>query len=308
MRILMTEPARPPAPQRDRTVTSSPSHRTHHTPKRSKMSVVRTLRKEFYRDRGSSDGGTQISTSPTSVSKVVDILGLTKKDIFVDVGSGTGRFVGASSTQAKHAYGFEVDPDMVEISKNNLKRASWDRNTTIYNQDVHSLEAFPSDTTVVVAMNAGFPPSLQIKLMDLVLSSKRTVRRFCFTFGKLNQESPLRDCFQPIKHFAEHVAVTCGNSHTLSIFDTTLPWFWNLLELYMQGAKEIDPLHHTIATKAWWKLSSVEVCQRPAKRRRIPRRYHKYIHLTPEQQRNEEEKQRKALKKRRRSPLSIIKI
>ena len=271
------------------------------------MSVVRTLRKEFCRERGSSDGGTQISTSPESVWKVVDTLGLTKKDIFVDVGSGTGRFVGASSTQAKHAYGFEVDPEMAVISKNNLGRASWDRNTTIHNQDVHLLEAFPSNTTVVVAMNAGFPPTLQIKLMDLVLSSKKTVRRFCFTFGKLNQESPLCDCFQPIKDFAKHVKMTCGNSHTLSIFDTTLPWFWSVLEPYMERAKNIDLPYHTIATKAWWKLSNVEVCPRPAKRRRMPRRYHKYIHLTPEQQRKEEKKQREALKKRR-SPLSIIKL
>ena len=236
------------------------------------------------------------------MSKVVGMLGLSKEDIFVDVGSGTGRFVGASSTQAKHAHGFEVDPEMAEISKNNLRCASWDKNTTIHNQDVHSLESFPSDTTVVVAMNAGFPPSLQIKLMDLVLSSKRTVRRFCFTFGKLNQESPLRDCFQPIKHFAEHVKMTCGNSHTLSIFDTTLPWFWSVLEPYMERAKEIDLPYYTIGTKAWSKLSGTKVRPRPLKRPRIPRKYHKYIHLTHEQQRKEEKKARKALKKRRRSP------
>src|SRR4051812_8066426 len=64
-----------------------------------------------------------VPTPQVLVDKMLDMAKLTKDDIHYDLGSGDGRTVITAAKRGARAFGIEYNPDMVELSVRNAKKA-----------------------------------------------------------------------------------------------------------------------------------------------------------------------------------------
>ncbi len=57
------------------------------------------------------------------VDKMIELAGVKKGDTVYDLGSGDGRIVIAAAKKGAKAVGFEIDPDLVKESRDNIRKA-----------------------------------------------------------------------------------------------------------------------------------------------------------------------------------------
>lgn len=214
-----------------------------------------------FKDRGASCGGTQISTTPRSCLRMVEGIVTDEGDrstsrVFLDIGCGQGRVVGAASTVAAFSkvVGVEVDALTSKMARKNLKkfcnRAHVKVNPTVLCADAHmfdDLNLCDGETvTHVTMMNCGFPIGLQYGLLRALCSSPG-LERVGLILGDANngRENVFLDC---LKHapMLRSVDVRCGGKHTMAIFDW--PTIQERVRQYVRNGEgyEDDPRDRTV--------------------------------------------------------------
>jgi predicted RNA methylase len=64
-----------------------------------------------------------VPTPQEVVDKMIELAGVKKGDTVYDLGSGDGRIVITAAKKGARAVGFEIDPDLVKESRENIKKA-----------------------------------------------------------------------------------------------------------------------------------------------------------------------------------------
>jgi precorrin-6B methylase 2 len=119
-----------------------------------------------------------VPNPPEMVEKMLDLAGVTPRDVVIDLGSGDGRNVIAAAKRGARARGVEYNPDLVEYSKRKAAEAGVADRASFVQGDM--FEADFSDATVLALFL--LPDNLR-KLMPKFLELKPGTRIVANTFG-----------------------------------------------------------------------------------------------------------------------------
>jgi SAM-dependent methyltransferase len=101
-----------------------------------------------------------VPTPPEVVAKMLELAQVTKDDVVYDLGCGDGRIVVAAAKLGCRAFGFDVDPQRIAESKENVEKNGVGNLATIEQKDIFTLDL--SKATVVTLY---LLPSLNVKLI-----------------------------------------------------------------------------------------------------------------------------------------------
>lgn len=102
-----------------------------------------------------------VPTPHETVEIMLRLADVKKDDVVYDLGCGDGRIVIAAARKAgARAYGFDIDPAMVEEARENVSKAGLDHLVTIVEKDIFELDL--SRATVVTLY---LLPSLNVRLI-----------------------------------------------------------------------------------------------------------------------------------------------
>jgi len=101
-----------------------------------------------------------VPTPPEVVAKMLELAHVTKDDVVYDLGCGDGRIVVAAAKLGCRAYGFDVDPQRIKESKENVEANGVGALATIEQKDIFTLDL--SQATVITLY---LLPSLNVKLI-----------------------------------------------------------------------------------------------------------------------------------------------
>lgn len=119
-----------------------------------------------------------VPTPEEMVERMLDLGGVTERDVVIDLGSGDGRNVIAAAKRGARARGVEYNPDLVELSRRRAAEAGVSDRATFVQGDMY--EADISDATVLVLFL--LPENLR-KLMPTIVALKPGTRIVANTFG-----------------------------------------------------------------------------------------------------------------------------
>ena len=100
------------------------------------------------------------------VQKMLDMAGVMPSDYVVDLGSGDGRNVIAAAKRGAHGHGIEYDPDLVDYSKQQARKAGVSDKTSFERGDVFVAD-FSKATVVVLFLLPEMNRRLRPRLLDL---------------------------------------------------------------------------------------------------------------------------------------------
>jgi len=101
-----------------------------------------------------------VPTPAEVVAKMLELAQVTSKDVVYDLGCGDGRIVVAAAKLGCRAYGFDVDPQRIKESKENVEKNGVGNLATIEQKDIFTLDL--SKATVVTLY---LLPNLNVKLI-----------------------------------------------------------------------------------------------------------------------------------------------
>jgi SAM-dependent methyltransferase len=102
-----------------------------------------------------------VPTPHDVVTKMLQLAGVTKKDVLYDLGCGDGRIVVmAAKKYGCKATGFDIDPVRVRESRENVKRNKVESLATIRQQDVFKLDLAPANVITLYLL-----PALNVRLI-----------------------------------------------------------------------------------------------------------------------------------------------
>ena len=91
-----------------------------------------------------------VPTPQDVVEKMLELAGVGEKDLVYDLGSGDGRIViAAAKRYGCRAVGYEIDRELVELSRGNVGKAGAERLVTIEQKDVFTLDVSQADVIAV---------------------------------------------------------------------------------------------------------------------------------------------------------------
>ena len=91
-----------------------------------------------------------VSTPQDVVEKMLETAAVKKSNVIYDLGSGDGRIViAAAKKHGCRAVGYEIDPELVKLSRENAVKAGVERLVTIEQTDVFTLDLSPADMIAV---------------------------------------------------------------------------------------------------------------------------------------------------------------
>jgi precorrin-6B methylase 2 len=101
-----------------------------------------------------------VATPPEVVDKMLELAQPTKDDVVYDLGCGDGRIVVAAAKLGCKAYGFDVDPQRIKESKENVEKAGVGSLATIEQKDIFTLDLSKANVITLYLL-----PSLNVKLI-----------------------------------------------------------------------------------------------------------------------------------------------
>ena len=99
------------------------------------------------------------------VDTMLDIAGVTDRDVLMDLGSGDGRLVIAAAGRGAHAVGIEYDAEMVELSRANAAAAGVGDRATFVSADL-----FETDLSEASVITMFLLPELNMRLRPTLLA------------------------------------------------------------------------------------------------------------------------------------------
>jgi SAM-dependent methyltransferase len=98
------------------------------------------------------------------VNKMVELAGVGKDDTVYDLGSGDGRIVIAAAKKGARAIGFEIDPELVQQSRENIRKAGVRELAEIRNQDILTVDLSGASVVTMYLL-----PDVNLKLKPNLL-------------------------------------------------------------------------------------------------------------------------------------------
>jgi len=117
-----------------------------------------------------------VPTPQDVVEKMLQMAGVKKGDVVFDLGSGDGRIVITAAKQyGVRAVGFEIDPDLIKQSRENIRKAGVEKLAEIREQDIRTVDLSPATVVTMYLLpevNLMVRPSLwrQLKPGSRVVS------------------------------------------------------------------------------------------------------------------------------------------
>ena len=117
-----------------------------------------------------------VPTTQDVVEKMLQMAGVKKGDVVFDLGSGDGRIViTAAKKYGVRAVGFEIDPDLIKQSRENIRKAGVEKLAEIREQDIRTVDLNPATVVTMYLLpevNLMVRPSLwrQLKPGSRVVS------------------------------------------------------------------------------------------------------------------------------------------
>ncbi len=119
-----------------------------------------------------------VPTPDELVIKMLDIAKVTSNDYLIDLGSGDGRTVIAAARRGARALGIEYNPEMVELSKMNAKKADLSEKAAFIKADL-----FETDLSKATVITMFLLPDINLKLRPKLLDLKPGTRIVSNTFN-----------------------------------------------------------------------------------------------------------------------------
>jgi SAM-dependent methyltransferase len=101
-----------------------------------------------------------VPTPPEVVAKMLELAQVTKDDVVYDLGCGDGRIVVAAAKMGCKACGFDVDPQRIKESKENVEKNGVGNLATIEQKDIFTLDLSKANVVTLYLL-----PSLNVKLI-----------------------------------------------------------------------------------------------------------------------------------------------
>jgi precorrin-6B methylase 2 len=101
-----------------------------------------------------------VPTPPAVVAKMLELAHVTKDDVVYDLGCGDGRIVVAAAKLGCRAYGFDVDPNRIRESNENVAASGVGKLATIAQKDIFTLDLSKASVITLYLL-----PSLNVKLI-----------------------------------------------------------------------------------------------------------------------------------------------
>ena len=109
-----------------------------------------------------------VPTPQEVVDKMIELGGVKNGDTHYDLGSGDGRIVISAAKKGARAMGFEIDPDLVKESRENIKKAGVENLAEIRHQDILTVDLSPATVVTMYLL-----PDVNLKLRPNVLSQMK---------------------------------------------------------------------------------------------------------------------------------------
>lgn len=106
-----------------------------------------------------------VPTPQEVVDKMIELAGVKKGDTVYDLGSGDGRIVITAAKKGARAVGFEIDPDLLKESRENIKKAGVAERAEIRQQDILTVDLSPASVVTMYLL-----PDVNLKLKPKILS------------------------------------------------------------------------------------------------------------------------------------------
>lgn len=113
-----------------------------------------------------------VATPPEAVEIMLRLADLKKSDVVYDLGCGDGRIViAAAKKSGARAYGYDIDPEMVKISRENVSKERVGHLVEIHEQDI-----FEIDLRGATVITLYLLPKLNVRLIPQLDKLKPGVR------------------------------------------------------------------------------------------------------------------------------------
>lgn len=114
-----------------------------------------------------------VPTPQEVVDRMLELAQVKKGDVVYDLGSGDGRIViTAARKYGVRAIGFEIDPDLIKESRENIKKAGLEHLAEIREQDILTVDLSPATVLTMYLL-----PSVNLQLRPKVQKELRTGAR-----------------------------------------------------------------------------------------------------------------------------------
>ena len=113
-----------------------------------------------------------VPTPQEVVDKMIELGGVKKGDTVYDLGSGDGRIVITAAKKGARAVGFEIDPDLLKESQENIKKAGVENLAEIRQQDILTVDLSPANVVTMYLL-----PDVNLKLRPNVLKQMKSGSR-----------------------------------------------------------------------------------------------------------------------------------
>ncbi len=149
-----------------------------------------------------------VPTPQVVVDKMLELADIKKDDVVYDLGCGDARIpVTASKKYGCKSFGFDIDPDRIKDSNENVKKNAMEKLVTIENKDIFTLDLKPANVVTLYLL-----PTLNVKLIPQLEKLKDGSRIVSHDFDMKG--------VKPKKK--ETVKVEGGRDHTVYLWVTPL--------------------------------------------------------------------------------------
>jgi hypothetical protein len=108
-----------------------------------------------------------VPTPQDVVDAMIELADVKQDDVVYDLGSGDGRIVIAAAKKGAKAVGFEVDPQLVTQSRENILKAAVENLAEIRQQDILTVDVSPASVVsmyLLPSVNLQLKPTLQTEI------------------------------------------------------------------------------------------------------------------------------------------------
>jgi precorrin-6B methylase 2 len=149
-----------------------------------------------------------VPTPNEVVDKMLDMAGVKKGDVLYDLGCGDGRIpVAAAKIFGVKAWGFDIDPQRIQESLDNVKKNNVENLVTIEEKDIFTLDLSPANVVTLYLL-----PDLNVKLIPQLEKLKPGSRIVSHDFPMEGVTPDQKNEFKE----------TNGTTHTLYLWTTPL--------------------------------------------------------------------------------------
>jgi len=146
-----------------------------------------------------------VPTPQDVVEKMLELAQVKKGDVVYDLGSGDGRIVvTAAKKYGVKAIGFEIDPDRIRESKENIRKAGVEKLVEIRQQDIRTVDLSPASVVTMYLL-----PEVNLMLRPNIWSQMKPGSRV------VSHDFDMGD-WQPVK--TENIKDSSGWDHTLYLW------------------------------------------------------------------------------------------